>query len=73
MIMVLTTLVGMPTIVLLIDAGKPIAIVSVGSEREIWFCPDNDKSAREAVLMPSGSLLRLAAGMQQTHFHRISK
>ena len=58
------------------DAGSPIAIVSVGAEREIWFTRQDevqDPSKRTAVKLQHGSLCLMHAGMQQTHFHRIPK
>ena len=57
----------------MIDATRPIAIVSLGAMREIWFCPQADKRDFESVWMRPGSLLVMNAGMQQTHYHRIPK
>jgi alkylated DNA repair dioxygenase AlkB len=55
-----------------IDATRPIAIVSVGAAREIWF-RENGSTDIEKQLLDSGSLLIMGAGMQQTHQHRIPK
>lgn len=58
-----------------IDPGRPIAVVSLGAEREIWFRPIGTKGDGETqkLLLPNGSLLLMHAGMQQTHQHRIPK
>jgi alkylated DNA repair dioxygenase AlkB len=58
-----------------IDATKPIAVVTFGAVREIWFRPIDDKGEEviEKVTLPSGSLLIMKPGMQQTHQHRIPK
>jgi len=60
-----------------IDAGKPIAIISLGAEREIWFreIPEQkgDQPEIEKLVLPHGSLLVMNPGMQQTHQHRIPK
>lgn len=55
------------------DDDRPIAIVSLGVEREIWFCPQNDKSLINKVTLENGSLCVMAPGMQDTHYHRIPK
>lgn len=55
------------------DDERPIAIVTVGSAREIWFRPNNDTGAVEKLLLESGSLCVMAPGMQDTHMHRIPK
>lgn len=55
------------------DDARPIAIVSLGVAREIWFCPQvNTKEVTKLLLAP-GSLCLMHAGMQGTHFHRIPK
>lgn len=54
------------------DAG-PIAIVSLGAAREIWFCPKDDKADVTKITLASGSLCLMAPGMQDTHMHRIPK
>lgn len=55
------------------DGNRPIAIVTLGSEREIWFCPMTDKTDVTKLKLESGSLCVMAAGMQSTHWHRIPK
>lgn len=55
------------------DDNRPIAIVSLGVEREIWFCPQGDKTDVTKVKLESGSLCLMEKGMQDTHFHRIPK
>lgn len=58
------------------DLDKPIAIISLGAERHIWF-RDNNWSTMvrhtDDVLLNSGSLCIMKAGMQRTHQHRIPK
>ena len=57
-----------------IDDGRPIAVMSLGAAREIWIKPkDGDASTVEKILLPSGSLFVMGAGMQDTHLHRIPK
>lgn len=62
-----------------IDAARPIAIVSLGVERDIWFraipnpAVDDTIHRFEAVRLTHGSLCIMAPGMQQTHQHRIPK
>lgn len=57
-----------------IDDGRPIAVMSLGAEREIWV---RERGARgegcEKILLPNGSLFVMGAGMQDTHDHRIPK
>lgn len=71
------------------DDSRPIAIVSLGAEREIWFRPKPDDAlaggvtkrelfgnpppAHDALLLQHGSLCLMAPGMQDTHQHRIPK
>lgn len=64
------------------DDTRPIAIVSLGSEREIWFREQGETRPGAAVFRPSslaklklehGSLCLMAPGMQDTHYHRIPK
>jgi alkylated DNA repair dioxygenase AlkB len=58
------------------DDARPIGIVSLGVEREIWFKEigtDNDPSHITKVKLPHGSLCLMHAGMQDTHLHRIPK
>jgi alkylated DNA repair dioxygenase AlkB len=55
------------------DDSRPIAIISLGAAREIWFHPQTDKTDLTKVKLGSGSLCLMHAGMQDTHFHRIPK
>lgn len=55
------------------DDDRPIAIVSLGVEREIWFRPNTDHSAVEKMTLGHGSLLLMPPGFQDTHQHRIPK
>lgn len=55
------------------DDERPIAIVTVGAEREIWFRPNSDALSVEMLLLESGSLCVMLPGMQDTHMHRIPK
>lgn len=55
-----------------IDGGRPIAVVSLGSTRAIWFRRKGE-ATHEACSLAPGSLLLMAAGMQATHDHRIPK
>lgn len=62
------------------DDNRPIAIVTLGAEREIWFRPRPDKAADpnktanvEKLKLAHGSLCLMHAGMQDTHQHRIPK
>lgn len=54
------------------DDARPIAIVSLGVEREIWF-RENGKEEKTPVKLGHGSLCLMGAGMQDTHMHRIPK
>lgn len=54
------------------DDDRPIAIVSLGVEREIWF-RDNETRTVTKKLLENGSLCLMHAGMQDTHEHRIPK
>lgn len=57
-----------------IDDSRPIAVMSLGAEREIWVKPRGaGPDAVEKILLPSGSLFIMKPGMQDTHFHRIPK
>ena len=57
-----------------IDDGRPIAVMSLGAAREIWLKPKGaGPETVEKILLPSGSLFVMAAGMQDTHVHRIPK
>ena len=55
------------------DDARPIAIISLGVEREIWFMPKGEKDKVEKLRLGHGSLCLMAPGMQDTHFHRIPK
>jgi alkylated DNA repair dioxygenase AlkB len=55
------------------DDARPIAIVSLGAEREIMFRPQADREAVTKLKLGHGSLCLMAAGMQDTHYHRIPK
>lgn len=55
------------------DDDRPIAIISLGAVREIWFRPQNDKLDVEKVKLGHGSLCLMAPGMQDEYFHRIPK
>ena len=55
------------------DDARPIGIISLGAEREIWFCPQDDKAAVTRIKLEHGSLCLMLPGMQDTHFHRIPK
>ncbi len=54
------------------DDSRPIGIVSLGVEREIWFknlaAPEIEK-----LTLGHGSLCLMLPGMQETHYHRIPK
>lgn len=55
------------------DDKRPIAIVSLGARREIYFRPQNDKEDVTKLWLEPGSLCLMLPGMQETHFHRIPK
>ena len=55
------------------DPKRPIGIISVGAEREIWFAPNDNLKDVTKLKLESGSLCLMAAGMQETHVHRIPK
>jgi alkylated DNA repair dioxygenase AlkB len=55
------------------DDDRPIVIVTLGAEREIWFCPMGETSNVTKLLLESGSSCVMAPGMQDTHMHRIPK
>jgi alkylated DNA repair dioxygenase AlkB len=66
-----------------IDVTRPIAVVTFGAERDIWFKEQPNSPLGQAtgvfpnpvekLKLEHGSLLIMKAGMQQTHFHRIPK
>lgn len=57
------------------DDARPIAIVSLGVEREIWFRPKDVLTAAdiEKLKLGHGSLCLMSPGMQDTWQHRIPK
>jgi alkylated DNA repair dioxygenase AlkB len=62
------------------DDTRPIVIISLGGEREIWFRkrPSEDPlntavNETYKVLLPNGSICVMPPGMQDTHQHRIPK
>ena len=58
------------------DHDHPIAVVSFGQAREIWWKPQKDTGpvpADQRQLLAHGSLFMMPAGMQRTHFHKIPK
>lgn len=55
------------------DDERPIAIISLGAEREIWFAPQNDLKSVTKLKLAHGSLCLMQPGMQQAWFHRIPK
>lgn len=55
------------------DDKKPIAIVSLGVEREIWFRPIERLQEITKLKLQNGSLCLMALGMQDTHQHKIPK
>lgn len=55
------------------DDTRPIAIVSFGVEREIWFRPVSKDGTVHKLKLGHGSLCLMAPGMQDTWQHRIPK
>jgi len=58
------------------DDARPIAIVSLGVEREIWFKEigaSNNPEDVTKIKLENGSLCLMLPGMQDTHLHRIPK
>jgi alkylated DNA repair dioxygenase AlkB len=55
------------------DDTRPICIVSLGVEREIWFRPNGSKDEVTKLKLENGSLCIMPAGFQDTHQHRIPK
>jgi alkylated DNA repair dioxygenase AlkB len=55
------------------DDARPIGIVSLGVEREIWFAPKGKASGVTKVKLEHGSLCVMAEGMQDAWMHRIPK
>lgn len=55
---------------------QPIAVVSYGAEREIWWKPKNQKGVvpdAQKQLLNKGSLWIMPAGFQDSYFHKIPK
>lgn len=57
------------------DDARPIATVSLGVEREIWFRPNGRENSQNItkVKLENGSCCLMLPGMQDTHQHRIPK
>lgn len=56
------------------DDARPIAIISLGVAREIWFKPRGGSNEDvQKLLLEHGSLCVMPAGFQDTHLHRIPK
>lgn len=55
------------------DDARPIVTLSLGAEREIWFCPQEDKNDKTVMKLAHGSICVMHPGVQDTHFHRIPK
>jgi alkylated DNA repair dioxygenase AlkB len=55
------------------DPSRPIAVVSLGATREIWFKSIGAKELGASQALGSGSLLIMEPGMQASHWHRIPK
>lgn len=55
------------------DDERPIASVSLGVEREIWFRHTDRTGEVERLLLGDGSLCLMQPGMQDTWQHRIPK
>jgi alkylated DNA repair dioxygenase AlkB len=55
------------------DDARPIGIISLGAEREIWFAPKDNRDDVTRLKLQHGSLCLMSAGMQDTHVHRIPK
>lgn len=55
-----------------IDDNRPIAVISLGSARNIWF-REKGSAEYEVLTLEPGSLLLMKSGMQSTHEHRIPK
>ena len=55
------------------DDSRPIAIISLGVEREIWFRPQDDRQDVARIKLAHGSLCLMPPGFQDSHYHRIPK
>jgi alkylated DNA repair dioxygenase AlkB len=56
-----------------IDHTRPIAVITLGQGREIWFKENVKGSHPQRLFLEPGSLLLMHAGMQSTHLHSIPK
>lgn len=56
-----------------IDHNRPIAVITLGSGRDIAFKAQTPGSHPERLFLEPGSLLLMRPGMQQTHYHAIPK
>ena len=58
------------------DPEKPIAVVSLGAEREIWWKPMGEKGKvpeDQRQLLEHGSVFTMPAGFQDGYLHKIPK
>lgn len=57
------------------DDARPIATISLGVEREIWFRPNGKENTQNITKLKlgNGSMCLMHPGMQDTHQHRIPK
>lgn len=58
------------------DPDHPIAVISLGAEREIWWKPKDETGIvppEQRQRLGHGSLFVMPAGFQSTHLHRIPK
>ena len=58
------------------NPNEPIAVVSLGAEREIWLKKQDEKGnipSDQKVLLEEGSLFVMPEGFQDEYFHRIPK
>lgn len=59
-----------------IDLDHPIAVISIGAEREIWVKEKSYKGLipnEDRYLLKNGSLFIMPSGFQKTHLHKIPK
>lgn len=55
------------------DDNRPIGVVSLGVEREIWFQRQDKSEEIDKLKLGHGSLCLMFPGMQDSFFHRIPK
>lgn len=55
------------------DDARPIAIITLGAQREIMFRELSNPTDVKKMMLAPGSLCVMAPGMQDTHQHRIPK